>query len=1013
MLRHRHRGDTFLLLLVLLSPPLISCLNEEGVYLQRAKLGFDDPNAVLSDWNSLDETPCKWNGVVCDSATSYSVVSLDLSSSNLSGPFPSILCRLKSLSFISLYDNFINSTLSEDDLALCQSLEHLDLAQNYLTGALPAGLADLPNLRYLDLTGNNFSGIIPETFGTFQKLEVLSLVENLLEGTIPAFFGNVSSLKQLNLSYNPFSPGRIPPELGNLTNLEVLWLTETNLVGELPDSLGRLGRLTDLDLAYNSLTGPIPSSLTELTSVVQLELYNNSLSGELPGKGWSNMKSLRRLDASMNELTGRIPAELCELPLESLNLYENNLLGELPDRIADSPNLYELRLFQNQLSGKLPPNLGKSSPLRWIDVSTNKFSGQIPEGLCLNGGLEELLLIENSFSGVIPPTLAECRSLLRVRLGHNTFSGEVPAGFWGLPHVSLLELAGNSFSGGIAKTIAGASNLSQLILSGNDFSGSIPEEIGFLDSLLEVSVNDNKLSGSLPVSIVNLGQLVKLDLHNNELSGKIPSGVHSWKKLNELNLASNDFSGDIPDEIGELSDLNYLDLSGNQFSGKIPVSLQNLKLNRFNLSNNRLSGDIPPLYAKVIYKDSFTGNPALCGEIDGLCEGKNGVKDIGYLWLLRSIFILAGLVLIIGLIWFQLKYRKFNNTKKSLDRSKWTLMSFHKLGFSEDEIMNALDEDNVIGSGSSGKVYKVVLSSGEAVAVKKLWGRSKSVRDYQSSDDVEKGNNNNNNNNLQDDGFDAEVETLGKIRHKNIVKLWCCCTTRDCKLLVYEYMLNGSLGDLLHSTKSGLLDWPIRFKIAMDAAEGLSYLHHDCAPPIVHRDIKSNNILLDSEYGARVADFGVAKVFDVNAKGSKSMSVIAGSCGYIAPEYAYTLRVNEKSDIYSFGVVILELVTGKLPVDPEFGEKDLVKWVCTTLDQKGVDHVIDPKLDSCFKDEICRVLNIGLLSTSPLPINRPSMRRVVKMLQEIGNVNQHNSVGKDGKLTPYYYEDASDQGSVV
>ncbi|KAL0363418.1 UNVERIFIED_CONTAM: hypothetical protein Scaly_1297000 [Sesamum calycinum] len=142
--------------------------------------------------------------------------------SNLSGPFPSILCRLKSLSFISLYDNFINSTLVEDELALCQSLEHLDLAQNYLTGELPRRLADLPNLKYLDLTGNNFSGVIPDSFGTFQKLEVLSLVENLLEGTVPAFLGNVSTLKQLNLSYNPFSTGRIPPELGNLTNLEAV-----------------------------------------------------------------------------------------------------------------------------------------------------------------------------------------------------------------------------------------------------------------------------------------------------------------------------------------------------------------------------------------------------------------------------------------------------------------------------------------------------------------------------------------------------------------------------------------------------------------------------------------------------------------------------------------------------------------------------------------------------------------------------------------------------------------------
>ncbi|KAL3522346.1 hypothetical protein ACH5RR_015180 [Cinchona calisaya] len=991
------------LLLLLLLAPCTFCLNQEGLILQKIKLNFDDPDNFFSDWNELDETPCKWRGVTCDTV-SHSVTSLDFSNANLAGPFPAyLLCRMRNLNFISFFNNSVNSTLTESDLVACQSLVHLDLAQNLLTGGLPSSVAELVNLEYLDLTGNNFSGEIPASFGTFRQLEVLGLVENLLDGTIPAFLGNISTLKQLNLSYNPFLPGKIPPELGNLTNLETLWLTQCNLIDEIPDSLGRLGRLTDLDLALNGLDGSIPSSLTELTSVVQIELYNNSLSGELPANGWSKMTALRRIDVSMNELTGTIPTELCELPLESLNLYENSLEGDLPESIAKSTNLYELRLFQNHLTGTLPKDLGKNSALLWLDVSSNNFSGEIPAYLCEKGVLLEALMIDNSLTGEIPATLGQCRSLNRIRLANNNLSGTIPEGLWGLPHVSLLDLKSNSFSGVIAKTIGGASNLSSLILSRNRFSGNIPEEIGFLGNLLEFSGDENVFSGSLPGKIVNLGQLGKLDLHDNALSGELPEGIYSWKKLNELNLANNDLAGNIPREIGSLSVLNYLDLSGNRFSGKIPNELQNLKLNQFNLSNNRLSGDIPPLYAKVMYKNSFLGNPGLCGDIEGLCDGRSDAAH-GYAWLLRLIFVLAALVLIVGVVWFYWKYRNFGKVKRAVDKSKWTLMSFHKLGFSEYEILDALDEDNVIGSGSSGKVYKVVLSNGEVVAVKKLWGSSKIADE---SIDVEKGN-------VQDDGFAAEVETLGKIRHKNIVKLWCCCTTRDCKLLVYEYMPNGGLGDLLHSTKSGLLDWPIRYKIAMDAAEGLAYLHHDCVPPIVHRDVKSNNILLDGDFGARVADFGVAKVVDANGKGAKSMSVIAGSCGYIAPEYAYTLRVNEKSDIYSFGVVILELVTGRLPVDPEYGEKDLVKWVCTTLDQKGIDHVIDTKLDSCFKEDMCKVLNIGLLCTSPLPINRPSMRRVVKMLQEIGRGNHlKNASTKDGKLTPYYYEDASDQGSVA
>ncbi|KAE8700523.1 Receptor-like protein kinase 5 [Hibiscus syriacus] len=981
-------------------------LNQEGLYLLQVKDSLSDPDSALSSWNPRDPTPCNWLGVSCDSATG-AVTSLDLSNANVGGPFPTLLCRLQNLSFINLFYNNIDSTIPSD-ISTCQNLVHLDLSQNLLTGELPHTLPDLPNLKYLDLTGNNISGDFPDSFGRFQKLEVLSLVYNLLDGTIPAFLGNISTLKMLNLSYNPFSQGRIPPELGNLTNLEILWLTECNLIGEIPDSLGRLEKLTDLDLALNNLVGNIPTSLTELVSVVQIELYNNSLTGELP-RGFSNLAKLKLLDASMNQLTGTIPDELTQLPLESLNLYQNYFEGTLPSSIADSPALYELRLFQNRLTGDLPVNLGKNSPLRWLDVSSNQFTGPIPPSLCEKGNLEELLMIYNSFSGHVPSSLAECRSLNRIRLGYNKLSGEIPDGFWGLPHVYLLELVNNSFSGQIGKSIAKAANLSLLILSRNEFNGSLPEEIGLVDNLVQLSASNNKFSGPLPESVVKLDGLGILDLHGNELEGELPSGIESLKRLNELNLAKNKFSGKIPDGIGSLSLLNYLDLSNNQFTGGVPFSLQHLKLNQLNLSNNLLSGELPPLFDEELYKSSFIGNPGLCANMSGLCTGRDGDKHKGYVWLLRSIFVSAALVLLVGLVWFYFKYRSYKKAR-AIDKSKWTLMSFHKLGFSEYEILDCLDEDNVIGRGSSGKVYKVVLSNGEAVAVKKLWG---GVKMGSESTDLEKGQAQAPTL-AQDDWFQAEVETLGKIRHKNIVKLWCSCTTRDCKLLVYEYMPNGSLGDLLRSSKSGLLDWPTRYKIIVDAAEGLSYLHHDCVPPIVHRDVKSNNILLDGDFGARVADFGVAKVVDAAGKGGKSMSIIAGSCGYIAPEYAYTLRVNEKSDIYSFGVVILELVTGRLPIDPEYGEKDLVRWVCTTLDQKGVDHVLDSKLDPCFKDEIYKVFNIGILCTSPLPINRPSMRRVVKMLQEVGAENQQKTATKeDGKMTPYYYEDVSNHGSVA
>ncbi|XVE66154.1 hypothetical protein DITRI_Ditri08aG0057500 [Diplodiscus trichospermus] len=986
----------FLVLLLLFLNPLphAFALNQEGLYLQRVKQSLSDPTNALSSWNDRDETPCNWRGISCDLVTGH-VQSVDLSDFQLAGPFPVFLCRLPALISIRLVNNSVNSSLPLD-LSTCQNLTTLDLSLNLIVGSLPDSLAKIPRLKNLTLFGNNFSGEIPPSFGQFQHLELLNLAENLLDRSIPPFLGNISTLKELDLAYNPFSPSHLPSELGNLTNLNQLFLAGCNLVGQIPSSFSRLTRLQNLDLSFNRLTGSIPLSISELKSIEQLELYNNSLSGELP-LNMGNLTRLKRFDASMNELTGSIPTGLCELQLESLNLFDNRLEGTLPESITRSKDLHELKLFNNKLSGPLPSQLGENSPLQSLDLSYNQFSGEIPENLCAEGQLEDIILIYNSFSGKIPESLGKCRSLGRVRLRHNRLSGRIPEDFWGLPRVYLLELAENSFSGQISKMISGARNLSVLSISNNQFSGSLPDEIGSLGTLVEISISGNMITGQIPGSLVKLRQLVRLDLSENELDGGIPEGIKGWMNLNEINLANNRLSGSIPGDIGSLPVLNYLDLSSNSFSGKIPIELQNLKLNVLNLSNNRLSGELPPLYAKEMYRNSFVGNPGLCGDLEGLCPKIGQSKNQSYMWILRSIFVLAGLVFVVGVAWFYMKYRSFKKDKKGATISKWR--SFHKIGFSEFEIADCLKEENVIGSGASGKVYKVVLSNGDAVAVKKLSGGVK--KEDGLSADTER------------DEFEIEVETLGKIRHKNIVRLWCCCNAGDSKLLVYEYMPNGSLGDLLHSSKGGLLDWPTRYKIALDAAEGLSYLHHDCVPPIVHRDVKSNNILLDGEFGARVADFGVAKIVERTGKGAESMSVIAGSCGYIAPEYAYTLRVNEKSDIYSFGVVILELVTGKPPTDPEFGEKEMVRWVCATFDQKGPDQVIDPRLDSTYKEEIYRVLDIGLLCTNALPINRPSMRKVVKLLQEAVGENKSKAV-KDGKLSPYYYsEEACDQGSVV
>ncbi|CAA7408633.1 unnamed protein product [Spirodela intermedia] len=966
----------FLLLLYLLPEPSLS-LNQEGLFLLQFKSGLDGPTGALSDWNPRDVTPCNWTGVSC--TATGAVAGLNLYNQSLQGPFDPVLCRLPYLSNVSLSYNYINSTLPDAALSRCSALADLDLSMNCLVGPLPAALASLPRLRRLNLDSNNFSGPIPAAFNGFPVLESLSIVFNLLTGTIPAVLGEIGTLQELNLAYNTFSPGPIPPEIGNLSALRNLLLTDCKLIGSIPPSLGNLRKLANLDLSMNNLEGPIPETLTELSSVVQIELYKNSLTGHIP-EGLGKLPALRRFDASMNLLEGTIPPSFFDLPLlESFHLYQNHLAGGLPASIARAGSLSELRLHMNRLNGTLPPDLGSKSPLVVVELSQNQFSGEIPGSICDRGSLEQLMLIGNFFSGTLPEGLGRCKTLWRVRLRKNLLSGEVPAGMWGLPHVSLLDLMGNSFSGVISPSISDARNLSSLTISDNQFAGEIPEEIGALTGLYEFSASDNRLTGPLPSALGRLAGLQILDLHNNSLSGEIPREIQAWQHLSELNLAGNGLTGAIPPELGGLAVLNYLDLSNNLLTGSIPPELQNLKLNIFNLSNNQLSGDVPPLYASKGYRDSLLGNPGLCGELPGLCPASSGGPE-GKQHLIIFLFIiaLAVLILLIGVVCFYWKYGaylKASRWGRKSSRKSWRLTSFHKVTFPEREILDAaLDESNLIGAGASGKVYRAVLSDGSTVAVKKLFRPGK--------------------NNLEgekDAAFEAEIETLGRVRHKNIVRLWCCCTHDDHKLLVYEYLPNGSLGDLLHGGKAGrCLDWPARYKIAVDVAEGLSYLHNDCVPPVVHRDVKSTNILLDADFRARIGDFGVAKAVEA----AKSMSVIAGSLGYIAPEYAYTLRVSEKSDVYSFGVVLLELVTGRHPLEAgELGEGDLVRWVHRTAEEKGPAAVLDPSLGSEFEEEMFRVIEVALLCTSNLPINRPTMSKVVKMLLG-GGVSGDGSVAE-------------------
>jgi len=935
-------------------------LTQEAQILQLWKSSLKDPQNSMKNWEDSIDAPCNWDGITCDNSTGM-VTQIILETKFLNGPFPSNICGLS-------------------------NLKKLQLGVNHLKGNLPSTLMNCSKLEYLNLTNNSFSGTLPD-FSPLKSLQILDLTINNFTGPFPASVGNLPELTSLSLANNPFNPGNIPEQLMNLQKLNLLYLASCNLEGEIPSFLLNFTDLGLLDLSANNLHGSIPREISKLNKLYQLELYSNNLSGNIPQE-LGNLTFLQYFDASKNMLSGNIPEEVGNLRnLVSFQLYMNQLSGQIPESFGEFLYLEGLSLYKNNFTGQLPQKLGSLSKFNLLDVSENQFSGTLPKDMCRGGNLQKFLVLDNFFTGELPETYGDCKTLVRFRVNNNNLSGPVPKGIWGLPNVNIIDLSFNHFVGGIGSEIANVKELSELYIQNNQLSGILVPEIGMAELLVKLEANNNHFTGPIPKEIGNLRELTDMHLQNNMFEGSIPDEVGSCTSLVIVNLAENYLQGSIPESLGYIADLNSLNLSNNKLSGSIPSSLGALKLSLLDLSNNKLIGPVPSSLIYEVNRQSFSGNPGLCANSSGndnynnnnileACSDSHRGKEASQMGIISGLIVgTALLLLVLGLIHFQRRYRQNQlDLMDERDNSSWTVKSFQNLSFSEEEIYNTLlKEENVIGSGGSGKVYCVTLQNNETVAVKRIWTM----------------NINNNKQNGLDRLIKAEVDILGTIRHKNIVKLYCHLSNGNSNLLVYEYMPNGNLFDALHENneektlkRSGMdLDWPTRYKIALGAAHGLAYLHHDCLPAIVHRDVKSTNILLDKCYEAKIADFGLAKILQV-CGGRDSTVAFAGTHGYIAPEYAYSLNVTEKSDVYSFGVVLLELVTGKQPIEPGFGEnKDIVYWISHKIcSQKDAFEALDSKICKSFQEEMMRVLKIAVHCTYNLPALRPTMREVVQML---------------------------------
>ncbi|KAK4801350.1 hypothetical protein SAY86_021837 [Trapa natans] len=500
--------------------------------------------------------------------------------------------------------------------------------------------------------------------------------------------------------------------------------------------------------------------------------------------------------------------------------------------------------------------------------------------------------------------------------------------------------------------------------------------------VIYLNLPQSKLSGSISPDLGNLQHLRLLALHENNLYGPIPSELGNCTELQEIYLQSNYFSGFIPSELGNLSELTDMNISGNLLSGSIPPSLGKLsKLVNFDVSANFLSGPIPTVGVLGNFPESsFGGNRDLCGkQIKVVCNGGPSTSNVppmsaqilvtkknsGRLLISASATIGALLLVALMCFWGCFLYKKFgkNDGKGfaiNINGGASVVMFHGDLPYTTKDIIRKLEtltEDHIIGSGGFGTVYKLAMDDGNVFALKKIF--------------------------KMNDGFDRfferELEILGSTKNRYLVNLRGYCNSPTSKLLIYDYLPGGSLDEALHE-RGDQLDWETRLNIILGAARGLAYLHHDCSPRIIHRDIKSSNILLDANLEARVSDFGLAKLLEDEE--SHITTIVAGTFGYLAPEYMQSGRATEKTDVYSFGVLVLEILSGKRPTDAAFIEKGLniVGWLNFLVTENRQREIVDPICDGVHPESLDALLSIAICCISS-PEERPFMHRVVQLLQ--------------------------------